>query len=183
MKVHKRKCVYALGSLDSHKDSPFLTELASYSSSTQWKKIHFYSVGTFLQFLMWLLKSKTSTSATHWVIPTHNHFSGEAKISRRAIIPTWLLCGELDVRHGSRRGKQEGVVWCDIQRYRQRFSQFHSTGVAELFTASVRKFFWKKSAKVKETKLTQTGQLVKTLLGSQSLDFLIPKSVTSEWIS
>lgn len=85
-------------------------------------------------------------------------------------------------QNGSRREKQEAVVWCDIQRYRQRFSQFHSIGVAELFTASVRKFFWKKSAKVKETNLIQTGQQVKTLLGSQSLGFLIPKSVTSEWI-
>lgn len=146
MKVHKRKCVYALGSLDSHEDSPFLAELGSYSYSTRWKKNPFYSVGTFLWFLMLLLKSKTSTSATHWVIPTQRYFKGEAKVSRRAIIAIWLWWAGYQTWSKEREAGEYDV----IERHRQRFSQFHSAGAVELSTDSVTKFFWKRSAKVKE---------------------------------
>lgn len=149
---------------------------------TMKKKSHFYSVGTFLQFLMLLLKSKTFYLCHTLGYSNWKAFQGWSKdfqeshyshliVVRRAGYQAWIKEG------GS------GRVWCDvIQRYRQRFSQFHSIGVVELFTASVRKFFWKRPAGVKETKLTQTSQLVKTLLESQSLDFLIPKSVTSKLI-
>lgn len=73
-------------------------------------------------------------------------------------VASWI--SDMEQGGGSRR------VWCETQRYRQRLSQFHSAGFVELPATSVRKFFWKRSAKVKETKLAQTGKLVKSLLGS-----------------
>lgn len=83
---------------------------------------------------------------------------GAALFSSDCCVASWI--SDMEQGRGRRR------VWCETQRYRQRFSQFHSAEVVELSTASVRKFFWKRSAKVKETKLAQTGQPVKSLLGS-----------------
>lgn len=76
------------------------------------KKINFYCVEAFLRFLMLLLKSKTSTSATHWIIPTQNHSKGEAKISRRSIIPIWIVVWRAGYQTWSREGEAGG---CDVR--------------------------------------------------------------------
>lgn len=92
--------------------------------------------------------------------PHKNNFKGKAKRFSRTIIPMWLSCGQLGIRHEAERGKTMGVMWYSEMPANVWPSSQRRSLYIQLSAACLREFFEKASQKkLKKQKLVHTGQM------------------------